>query len=47
MKVNIVLSINDNSVELSPGTIVSLEREPENPKDPNAVKAVMDGQFVG
>ena len=47
MKVNIVLSINDNSVELSPGTIVSLEREPENPKDPKAVKAVMDGQFVG
>ena len=48
MRVSIVTSINDkNSENLAPGTIVSLEREPSNTKDPNAVKAMLGEVFVG
>lgn len=48
MRVSIVTSINDkNSENLAPGTIVSLEREPSNAKDPNAVKAMLGEVFIG
>lgn len=48
MKITIVTSINDeNSCELAAGAIVSLVAEPENPKDPNAVKAMLGEEFAG
>lgn len=48
MKVTILESINDDAAKnLTPGAIVSLEREPGNVKDPKAVKAMMGDEFIG
>ena len=48
MRISILTSINDKKAEnLTPGTIVSLEREPDNDKDPKAVKAMLGDVFIG
>ena len=48
MKVSIVTAINNEAIsELATGTTVSLVAEPDNPKDPDAVKVMMDDAFVG
>ena len=48
MRISILTSINDKNAEnLTPGTIVSLEREPDNDKDPKAVKAMLGDVFIG
>ena len=48
MRISILTSINDNNAEnLASGTIVSLEREPDNEKDPKAVKVMLGGTFIG